>query len=170
MPITLCNGILILWIFGNALPALAREGEHPSLSCRLYLSPHDWSLTGRRAVSQNIVVKLRNWEYCSRIGLSVGSHIAILSLKITTKWTRAMQSAWIPCRHSAVLGRYTAKEAARLSERGERKLKPISKIWGFHGGDYEECRLLGYKNSVRTSQEIHRVSATELSRWTLCKI
>jgi hypothetical protein len=33
--------------------------------------------------------------------------------------------------------------------------KPIqlSKIWDFHGGDYEECRLLGYKNTVRTSQE-----------------
>jgi hypothetical protein len=27
------------------------------------------------------------------------------------------------------------------------------KIWGFHGGDYEECRLLGYKTPVRTSQE-----------------
>jgi hypothetical protein len=26
-------------------------------------------------------------------------------------------------------------------------------IWGFHGGDYEECRLLGYENSVCTSQE-----------------
>jgi hypothetical protein len=28
----------------------------------------------------------------------------------------------------------------------------ICKISGFHGGDYEECRL-GYKNPVRTSQE-----------------
>jgi hypothetical protein len=26
-------------------------------------------------------------------------------------------------------------------------------MWGFHGGDYEECRLLGYENPVRTSQE-----------------
>jgi hypothetical protein len=24
------------------------------------------------------------------------------------------------------------------------------KICGFHGGHYEECRLLGYKNPVRT--------------------
>jgi hypothetical protein len=24
-------------------------------------------------------------------------------------------------------------------------------ILGFHGGDYEECRLLGYKNPVRTA-------------------
>jgi hypothetical protein len=31
----------------------------------------------------------------------------------------------------------------------------LCKICGFHGGDYEECRLLGYKDSVRTSQEIY---------------
>jgi hypothetical protein len=42
--------------------------------------------------------------------------------------------------------------------------------WGFHGSDYEECRLLGYKNPVRTSQETHYVSATEPSRLMLCKI
>jgi hypothetical protein len=29
----------------------------------------------------------------------------------------------------------------------------LCKISGFHCGDYEECRLLGYKNPVRTSQE-----------------
>jgi hypothetical protein len=44
------------------------------------------------------------------------------------------------------------------------------KIWGFHVGDYEECRLLGYRNPVRTSQETHYVSATEPSRLMLCKI
>jgi hypothetical protein len=27
----------------------------------------------------------------------------------------------------------------------------LRKIWGYHGGDYEEYRLLGYKNSIRTS-------------------
>jgi hypothetical protein len=40
----------------------------------------------------------------------------------------------------------------------------------FRGGDYEECRLLGYKNPVRTSQETHYVSATESSQLMLCKI
>jgi hypothetical protein len=30
----------------------------------------------------------------------------------------------------------------------------LCKIWGLHGGDYEECRLLGYKIPVRTSQDI----------------
>jgi hypothetical protein len=44
------------------------------------------------------------------------------------------------------------------------------KISGFHGGDYEECRLLKYKNPVRTSQETHYVSATEISRLILCTI
>jgi hypothetical protein len=41
---------------------------------------------------------------------------------------------------------------------------------GFHGDDYEECRLLGYKNPVRTSQETHYASATEPSQLILCKI
>jgi hypothetical protein len=45
----------------------------------------------------------------------------------------------------------------------------LCKICGFHGGD-DECRLLGYKYSVRTSQETHYVYATELSRLMLCKI
>jgi hypothetical protein len=45
----------------------------------------------------------------------------------------------------------------------------LCKIWGFHGGDYEECRHLRYINPVRTSQKTHYVSATEHSRLTLCK-
>jgi hypothetical protein len=28
---------------------------------------------------------------------------------------------------------------------------------GFPGGHYKECRLLGYKNPVRTSQETHNL-------------
>jgi hypothetical protein len=43
-------------------------------------------------------------------------------------------------------------------------------VWGFYGGDYEECRLLGYKHTVGTSQEIPYVSTTESSRLMLCKI
>jgi hypothetical protein len=46
----------------------------------------------------------------------------------------------------------------------------LCKIWGFHVGDYEERRLLGYKNPVRTSQETHYVSTTETSRLLLWKI
>jgi hypothetical protein len=46
----------------------------------------------------------------------------------------------------------------------------LCKILGFHGGDHEEWRLLGYKNPVRTSQETYYVSVTELSQLILCKI
>jgi hypothetical protein len=46
----------------------------------------------------------------------------------------------------------------------------LYKIWGFHGGDYEECRLLGYKNPVRTSQETHYASVIMSSRLILCNI
>jgi hypothetical protein len=53
---------------------------------------------------------------------------------------------------------------------GKDKCVIVSKIWGFHGKDYEEWRLLGYKNPVRTSQETHYVSATESSQLKLCKI
>jgi hypothetical protein len=40
----------------------------------------------------------------------------------------------------------------------------------FVSRDYEECRLLGYKNPVRTSQETHYISTTESSQLMLCKI
>jgi hypothetical protein len=47
---------------------------------------------------------------------------------------------------------------------------PLCKICGFHGGNYEECRLLGYKNPFRTSQETHYFSVTESTKLMLCKI
>jgi hypothetical protein len=37
-------------------------------------------------------------------------------------------------------------------------------------GGYEECRLLGYKTPVLTSQKTHYVSATESSRLMLSNI
>jgi hypothetical protein len=46
----------------------------------------------------------------------------------------------------------------------------LTKIWGVHFNDYEECRLLGYKNPVSPSQEPHYVSATEIRWLMLCKI
>jgi hypothetical protein len=49
-------------------------------------------------------------------------------------------------------------------------LKQKCEIWGFHSSDYEEWRLLGYKNPVRTSQETHYISTTETSQLMLCKI
>jgi hypothetical protein len=44
------------------------------------------------------------------------------------------------------------------------------KVWGFHEYNYEECRLLGYKTPVRTSQETHYFSATESNQLMLRKI
>jgi hypothetical protein len=38
------------------------------------------------------------------------------------------------------------------------------RYWGLQGGDYEECRLLGYKNPVHNSEETNYVSATESSQ------
>jgi hypothetical protein len=46
----------------------------------------------------------------------------------------------------------------------------LCKTRGIHGGHYEECRLLGYKDLVCTSEETHHVSATETSRLMLCKV
>jgi hypothetical protein len=50
------------------------------------------------------------------------------------------------------------------------KYKKLCQIWGFNGGDYEECRLLGCKKSVHTLQETHYISATKPNRLMLCKI
>jgi hypothetical protein len=44
------------------------------------------------------------------------------------------------------------------------------KIWSIQGGDYKECRLLGYKNPFLTSQETYYVSATETSHLILFDI
>jgi hypothetical protein len=46
----------------------------------------------------------------------------------------------------------------------------LCKIRGFHVCDNEDCRILGYKNPVRTSQETHYFSAIGSSQLMLCKI
>jgi hypothetical protein len=43
-------------------------------------------------------------------------------------------------------------------------------IWGFHGGDDEECRLIGYTYPFRTSQETHYYFTTESSQLMLYTI
>jgi hypothetical protein len=58
-------------------------------------------------------------------------------------------------------------------KRGGANVASVSEVWeiiGFHGGDYEKCRMLEYKNPVDTAQETHYVSATEHSQLMLCKI
>jgi hypothetical protein len=46
----------------------------------------------------------------------------------------------------------------------------ICKIESFHGDTYEECRLLEYRNSVRTSEETYYMSTTEAKRLIIRKI
>jgi hypothetical protein len=48
----------------------------------------------------------------------------------------------------------TSQETHYFSARESSQLM-LCKILLFHGGDYEEWRLLGYKNPVHTSQETH---------------
>jgi hypothetical protein len=61
---------------------------------------------------------------------------------------------------------YSTKESANNIRQTRHILR---NVWGFNGRDYEECRLLGYKNPVRTSQETPHISATESSQLMLCK-
>jgi hypothetical protein len=46
----------------------------------------------------------------------------------------------------------------------------LCKLWGFHGGNYEERPLLGFKKPLQTSQETLNLSAIEPSQLMLCKI
>jgi hypothetical protein len=43
-------------------------------------------------------------------------------------------------------------------------------ILGFHGGDYEDYRILVHKNPVLTSQEPLYISATQPNHLNLCEI
>jgi hypothetical protein len=74
---------------------------------------------------------------------------------------------------------HSSRTTAMMGQKAEKYVRDLitfrcckcpCKIWGFHGGDYEECRLLWYRNQVRTSQETHYVSATDPSHLMLCKI
>jgi hypothetical protein len=83
--------------------------------------------------------------------------------RFSLRWLRSKPSSGIknPVPTSEGTNYVSATEPNRLM---------LCKIWGFHGGDYEECRILGHKNPVRTSRETHYVSVTEPSRLILCKI
>jgi hypothetical protein len=59
--------------------------------------------------------------------------------------------------------------ARRLGENSMQGQDLCCRIISFHGGDYEECCRLKYKNPVRTSQKTYYVSATETSWLTICK-
>jgi hypothetical protein len=50
-------------------------------------------------------------------------------------------------------GRLENNEFTETRKKGAKLKVELFWIWSFHGGDYEEFRLLGYKIPVRTSQE-----------------
>jgi Zn finger protein HypA/HybF involved in hydrogenase expression len=84
----------------------------------------------------------------------------------SSRWSQVIRSDFIFLRNFVNLiepwSEYRIKQAAIENE--------LCKIWCFHGGDYEEWRLLEYKTPVCTSQETHYVSTTESSQLMLCKI
>jgi hypothetical protein len=48
----------------------------------------------------------------------------------------------------------------------ESSLLMLCKIWGYHGGNYEECRLLGcYAAWLIKNHLVHSVSSCRMSRW-----
>jgi hypothetical protein len=66
---------------------------------------------------------------------------------------------------------FTAKESScKACIKSNIKRLWQSKIWGFHGSEYEECGLLGYKNPGRTSQETRYTSVTKSRRLMLCRM
>jgi hypothetical protein len=96
--------------------------------------------------------------YCIRVHWAVEKYVGsevftAVTMKNAVFWDIATQS--VPHREHV-----SAREPSRLM---------LCKICGFHGGNYEECRLLGYSNPVRTSQGTY-TSATESSRLMLCNI
>jgi hypothetical protein len=63
------------------------------------------------------------------------------------RWVPETERDWPADRRSE--NKFDLDFGNRLTFR--RNISLPCKILGFHGGDYEECRLLGYKNPVRTS-------------------
>jgi hypothetical protein len=94
-------------------------------------------------------------------------HCYFVSQEVT--WYRTWDPAEKPCVAQLAIVTFSRSFAFLLLSLNVRPTTGC-KIWGFHSGDYEECRLLGYTNPVHTSQETHYVSATEPSQLMLCKI
>jgi hypothetical protein len=114
--------------------------------------------------SQSITVATES----SGVQLPIGAFVSRVPNGVLR--TRKMgQSVWIEFLAKGL--RHSPHSFSSTKWRPDRKRTNTScKIWGFNGGDYEECRLLRYKNPVRTSQETNYVSTTEPSRLMLCKI
>jgi hypothetical protein len=104
-----------------------------------------------------------------------GNNIRYFCPAISPKWKSKQpwnksHMQWRSQRHVEFFHGDKWNITARASIRADPYAKYRRTIWGFHGSDYEECRLLGYKNPVRTSQETRYLTATESSRLMLSKI
>jgi hypothetical protein len=122
-------------------------------------------------------IKLRAEEKYtySDIGNHKCKHVASLSICLSS-WNSTMLCCnvinllflefnilWITCERRR-------RRTACNNKKEHKTIHNLCKISGFHGRDYEECRFLGYKNPVHTSQETHYISAAEPSQLMLCKI
>jgi hypothetical protein len=90
---------------------------------------------------------------------------------------RRLLNGFIWCLHGSIQGCGKVFQVAQPDDVSFNKviiiisrISSFCKSRGFHGSDYEECRLPRYINTLFTSQETHYVSTTEHSRLTLCKI
>jgi hypothetical protein len=92
-------------------------------------------------------------------------HIAVRTDGPLHPLSHELKTRRILCKGASLicLPQNSAHSPHRHSNGNERKQTYI-KVWGSYSSDYEECRLLGYKNPVRTSQETYYFSVTEPSR------
>jgi hypothetical protein len=73
--------------------------------------------------------------------------------------------------HFHIQGRKSAEQetrvqqVARRNHKSYKKLHWLCKIWGFHGGDYEECRLLGYYAVYLLYEPAFRRNASTPTSW-----
>jgi hypothetical protein len=109
----------------------------------------------------------RPQAFCS--GVCTRLHGITFQKWVLLRWRHAVLSVCLSvCQLLRRCGQLTVTSLSVVSTQSSQLI--LCKIWGFRGRHYEECRLLGYKTPVRTSQQTHNVSATEPNQLMLCKI
>jgi hypothetical protein len=132
-----------------------------------------------------IHLSLTTEKYYTNLSISIVSetrpHSSVTSLQ-DPQWVRLIFHVMFFCLRSLCVStardvwgcrcgiKVTTDAQQDLQQTERRYENRLGTVRVSHGGDYEECRLLGEKTPVRTSQETHYVSATEPSQLILCKI
>jgi hypothetical protein len=106
------------------------------------------------------------WRMCDIVTWSRATVLEMISAQTSNVKTSAQTKVG----PNSTLAETDCRELSTAVSKKPQNYCSRCKIWGFHGGDYEECRLLGYKTHVCTSQETHYLYTTELSQLMLCKI